>query len=119
MTKLTEELATVKESLTAATAELTTIKAKEAEQAKTLAIAEELKTAKFDASDKKAVSEVFMAALKSAPDAAARKVLIEDRQSLLRDRNQPITGAPPMAPLSDAPDGRTPVSVADTLRRIS
>jgi hypothetical protein len=117
---LTADLATAKESLATATAELTTIKAREAEQAKTLAIAEELKTAKFNTTDKKAVSEVFMAALKAAPDAAARKVLIEDRQSLLKERViQPITGAPPMAPLSDAPAGGTPISVEDTLRRIT
>lgn len=110
MSKLQSEAKSLKE-------ELETIKAKEAEQAKSLAISEELKAAKLDVSDKKAVSETFMSQLKAAPDAAMRKTLIEDRQLLLREKS-PQAGTPPMAPISEGASKRS-TTMTETLNRLT
>lgn len=118
VTKLSTELASAKESLAKATDELTALKAKEAVQARTLAIAEELNAAKLDVNDKKVVSDVFMASLVAAESADARKSLIDDRLSLLRERVQPITGTPPMAAITDAPAQGAFISVKETMSRL-
>ncbi len=103
ISKLTGEVKTLKESVAAKDAELAAIRAKEAEQAKTLAIAEELKAAKLDASDKTACSDVLMEQLRAAPDAAARKRLIEDRVAVLKTavKQTIITGNPFVPVTSD------------------
>jgi len=103
--KLTTEIKTLKESVAAKDAaikeandRLAAIEAERAKQAKTLAIAEELKSAKLDVSDKIAVSEAFMDSLNAAPDEAARKRLIEDRVAVTKSR-QVVPGTPPFAPI--------------------
>ena len=100
--KLNAEVKTLKESLAAKDAELAAIKTKEAEQAKQLAIGEELKAAKLDATDKAACSETFMEQLKAAPDADARKRLIEDRVTLVKAiHRQPVETGAPLVPVTD------------------
>jgi hypothetical protein len=101
--KLAAENRSLKESLAAVRKEHDALKLKEAEQAKTLAIAEELKTAGLNSADKTAVSEAFTAQLMAAPDAATRKTLIEDRQRLLRRAigSTSITGAAPLRPVRE------------------
>jgi len=107
--KLNKEIATLKESVAAKIAdikalddELIAFRAKEAEAIKLTAITEELKIAKLDRNDKVAVSEAFLGQLKTAPDAAARKALIQDRMTLVgrvQESVRPITGASPYAPV--------------------
>jgi hypothetical protein len=119
--KLSVETNTLKENVAALTKERDELKAKEAEQAKKAAIAEELKTAKLSIDDKKIVSEAFMAQLVSAPDAASRKVLIDDRKALLPQPRQVHSGAPPMAPIkesADASNGGHSITRQETLAAI-
>ena len=101
--KLAAENRSLKESLAAVRNELDQLKSKEVLQAKTLAIAEELKAAGLNTTDKTAVSEAFLTQLSFAPDPAARKMLIEDRLRLLRRANasSSITGAAPLRPVRE------------------
>jgi hypothetical protein len=131
LSKLTVEVKGLKESLAAkdtaiaakekelglAQARLAESEAKEALQAKKLAIAEELKAAQFDTADKTLVSEAFLATLDNAVDAAARKVLIEDRKALARARiRESIPGAPPFAPVAGADPAKTGKALMGRLR---
>lgn len=118
--------------LKAATDEIATLKAKIAEgeaakvaAEKTAKIAEEVKAAfGARATDKKIVSEAFMAQLTSAADEAARKVLIEDRKALVGVTREattqvPTTGAPPMAALSEGTEtSGKPVAMRETLSNL-
>jgi hypothetical protein len=100
--KLANELKTIKESLSSATAELSTLKAKEAELIRNTTITEELQAAKFNTADKVACSEAFMLQLKTAPDVDSRKRIIEDRLSILRlAQRSPITSAAPLGAIND------------------
>jgi len=84
--QMAKDLQEAQNALKETNEKLEAIEAEKAEQTKTIAITEELKAAKLDASDKTVVSEAFMGLLKSAQDATARKVLIEDRVALLASR---------------------------------
>jgi len=107
--KLNAEVKTLTEAVAAKDAEaktlkeeLATIKAQEAELAKSNAISEELKAAKLDVADKAACSETFMEQLKAASDADARKRLIEDRVTLVKSiKRSPITTGAPFAQVTD------------------
>jgi len=118
--KLSAQVAKLTEDLKAVTQERDTFKTKESEHAKTLAIMEELKAVKLDASDKVAVSESFMAQLKIAPDAAGRKQLIEDRMSLLKlAARSPITSAAPLGATTVTEGSVGPgANVKETLDRL-
>jgi len=84
------EIAKLKEDLAEAQAKITAAELKEAEAAKLAAIQEELKAAGFDQADKAVCSDLFMEQLKAAPDATARKRLIEDRKPMLASVKRPI-----------------------------
>jgi hypothetical protein len=107
LTKASLELKAAKEAVAAkdaalkeATDKLSAVEAEKAAQAKALAIAEELKAAKIDTSNKTLVSDAFMATLNAAPDAAARDVLIKDRVAVAgKIREEKHQGTPPFAPI--------------------
>jgi hypothetical protein len=118
ISKLTAECAALTAKHAALSTEHAALKAEKDKAAKALAIAEELKAAKLDSADKKAVSETFLAQLQAAPDAAARKLLIEDRVALRGATHTPITGAPPMAAIGESTvTGKTP-TVQETLEAL-
>jgi hypothetical protein len=120
---LSAELKTVKESLDKTTAELTTLKAKEAELVKEKTISEELKAAKLDASDKMACSESFLSQLKIAPDADGRKRIIEDRVAILRRTpSSTIASAAPLGAVgvTEGAAGSGPgATVQETISRLT
>lgn len=122
-TKLTKQVETLTESLKAQATELATelaaFKAKEEVATKALAIATELKESHFDTSDVKVCSPVFMASLQSAPDAAARKLLIEDRKGVMSNLRESHRQAAPFTPVVEAVAGYTaPKSKSDFLGRV-
>jgi len=91
---LLESLDTKAKELQEAQDRIAEIEADSQKQAKKLAIAEELKEAKLDPSNKTLVSDAFIATLESAEDASARKVLIEDRIAITKHLRE-STGTPP------------------------
>jgi len=103
--QLEAEIKTLQESVAAKDAELKeaieareAIEAENAAQAKKIAIAEELKESKLDSENKTVCSAAFMTQLDAAPDAAARKALIEDRVAITKGiREQAPAGSAPFA----------------------
>lgn len=93
--ELTEAIASKEAALTEANAKLALVEADKAKQEKKLLIAEELKAAKLDASDKVAVSDAFLEALDLAADADGRKRLIEDRVAVSKARSVGTISAAP------------------------
>ena len=107
---ISERDAIIKESA----GKLAVVEADKAKQSKTLAITEEMKAAKLSV----AVSEALMPILEAAPDAAARKMLIEATQKTLRDY-RPAAGVAPFAFVSDQKIDVGPGdSKAETLARL-
>jgi hypothetical protein len=97
ITGLKESLSAKDAELAAATSKIAAAEAEKAATAKTIAISEELKAAHLDASDKAVCSETFMETLSTAPDAAARKRLIEDRVAIVKPRHHET---PPFATMT-------------------
>lgn len=121
--KLAKQLQEAQDAMKEATDKLAVLEAKEAKQAKSLKIAEELKVAKIDTSNKTLCSESFMAAMEVAPDEAARKSLIDDRLAVARVAYGDSTmqlGTAPFAPVGGSrDDGRKPaVNKAELLAQL-
>ena len=116
--KLNEAIDAKEAEIKGANDKLAVLEAKDAENAKAIAIAEELKAAKLDASDKIVVSEAFLESLNGAADADVRKRLIEDRVALANGRTSKATTAP-FTSLGDGGDGIGPGATAkETLARL-
>jgi len=81
------------------------------------AIVEELKAARIDTADKVAYSESFIETLKAAPDAAARKRLIEDRTGLLKRAVSQVAMAAPLGAISGLTEGENVGPVAQRAER--
>ncbi len=92
--------------------ELAALKAEEARRVLQETIEAELKAARLDPADTVACSEPFLAALRTTPDAAARKLLIEDRIAVRTKapaRNiGPVTSGAPRRPEPTRPPNRSP-----------
>lgn len=111
---LTEQLAAKETAAQEVANKLALIEAEKAKQAKTIAVAEELKAAKLDASDKLAVSDAFMEVLMAAPDEAARKRLIEDRVAVFVGRRPAGSGSAPMGTVDGGANGGGGHKIAET-----
>jgi hypothetical protein len=96
---LTEAVASRDAKLKQASDELRQAATEKAEQAKAITISEELKAAKLDATDKVVVSPAFMDTLSAAPDATARKRIIEDRVAVIGSRSTNTPGTAPFEKL--------------------
>jgi hypothetical protein len=86
--RLTEEVNTLKTTLTAKETELNTLKVEKDQRLKEAAIVEELKAVNFPVADTVAFSAKFKEQLAAAPDKAARTDLIRDRMELCKGRTQ-------------------------------
>ncbi len=95
---------------------LAAIEAEKAATAREAKIAEELKAAGLNPEDKVAVSEVFMANLKAADD-AARKALIEDRVAMVGTRRE-HKDSPPFGSMTPAAGFTPAASVEELLKRL-
>ena len=121
VTEMETALAAKDAAIKEATDKLAAADAEKAKQAKTIAIAEELKVAKLDTNDKVVCSARFMEDLQNAADAAGRKAIIEDRMALakLRTQTNAPAGAPPFAPVGGLTEGiGTGATAKDTLARL-
>lgn len=108
---LTKELEETKAALKEATEKQAAAEAERLAAAKTLAINEELKAANLTA------TPVFMQLLQNAPDAEARKLLIEDRVAVTKTvRESVVPGSAPFAPAGSV--ATPPASKKDFLSRI-
>lgn len=112
------ELAAAKTALKEAQDALAAVQAEKAEQAKALAITEEIQAAKLNPADKRAVSDLFLAQLKAAPDAAVRKQLLEERVALLAVTPAPMGSTAPFAPVGMTESVGPGASKAETLARL-
>jgi hypothetical protein len=116
--ELNEAVKAGEASLKEANEKIAALEAEKAAQAKELAIAEELKEAKLDQTNKTIVSEAFLATLKAAPDAEARKSLIEDRVAVTKTlREGRPTGSPPFGSIEGGSVGG-PKSKKDLLEKL-
>jgi len=122
--KLEAEAKTLKEAVDARDAELKATKdrlavleAAKAEADRKAAIVEELKASKLDMSNKTLVSDAFMETLNAAPDAEARKRLIEDRVNLSKSFTASI-GTPPFATVGDTKVVTLGATASETLARL-
>ena len=115
---LTEAVKTQEASLKEAGDEIAALKAEKEGQAAELAIAEELKEAKLDQTNKTLVSDAFLLTLRAAPDADARKVLIEDRVAITKPlRESRSAGSAPFGTVGGETVGG-PISKADLLAKL-
>lgn len=110
---LTEQVAAKDVALKDANDKLAANEQERAKQALTIAINEELKAAKLDPSNKTLVSEAFLSQLYVAPDASARKVLIEDRLALVKLTESRNPQTPPFAPVGGTAQPGTPAKTRD------
>ena len=111
VSRLTEEAKTLKDSVAAKDAELTTLKAEKATRVREEEITAELKAAKFPTGDAKLFSAKFQEQLRAAPDKPARDALIKDRMELATGR---LTEAGTPPPLTEIRDTNTAAPKADS-----
>jgi hypothetical protein len=122
VSKLNGTVKTLQESITAkdaalkeATDKLAAVEAEKVAQAKTIAIAEELKAAKIDTNDKLMCSDAIMKAISDAPDATVRKGLIESLAALAKPRTP---GTPPFAAVGGSVTTTAPKNAKELLERL-